>query len=233
MSWHKSVPEVRVCAEVAQHLVDYFMGDAQTYRGQSYEQFIYTSEHNLKRGQFEAEWSLGGTSCGYGGNTYTVSAEVETPMDDLDEFLIEKYPTIGFLQYKMIERKIARTTDDKGDYYGGTVSYGRKTLTYSDLSDTLVKYKLASDEGAVVTDLVTFMKEKYSKEWFAGVQDKLDAEHREMLGIEQARRLNKAMKKPKVQTKMNLPQKGKGTEKGLEDNVEVGQEATTRKPKMK
>lgn len=233
MSWHQSVPDVRVSAEVAQNLVDYFMAEAQTYRGQSYEQFIYTSEHNLKRGQFEAQWSLGGTSCGYSGNTYTVSAEVETPMDDLDEFLIEKYPTIGFLQYKMIERKIERTTDDRGDYYGGSVSYGRKTLTYTALSETLVKYKLASDEGAVVTDLVKFMKEKYSKEWFAGIQEKLEAEHREVLGIEQARRLNKAMKKQeKIQTKMNLPKKNKHTSVA-QDDVEVEQKASTPKPKMK
>jgi hypothetical protein len=231
MSWYQK-PEIRVAAEVAHHLVDFFATQNTPYRGQGYEQFIYSMEHNLKRGQFEAEWSLGGTANGWGGHSHTVGAEVETALDGLDEFLIEKYPTIGFLQYKMIERKIERTTDNKGDYYGGSVTYGRKSLSYTDLSDTLVKYKLASNEGPVVTDLSKLLREKYSPEWFSGVQDKLNEEHQQLLGIEQARRLNKAMKKTaKIQTQMKLPKKSEVDNQEIQPTEAGDTQSRKRKPK--
>lgn len=232
MSWYQK-PEIRVAQEVADHLVDFYMSQNTPYRGQSYSQFIYAAEHNLKKGMFEASWSLGGTSHGWGGHTHTVGAEAEAALDDLDEFLIENYPTIGFLQYKMIERKIERTSDDKSDYYGGSVTYGRKSLSYTDLSEVLVKYKLASGEGEVVTDLLQVLKEKYSPEWFDGVQAKLNEEHAEMLGIEQARRLNKAMKKTaKIQTQMKLPKKSQVDNQEVQDSAETVQ-TQTRKHKPK
>ena len=72
----------------------------------------------------------GGTSgsC-FSDSLSTISPEIEPELKTLDEFFIEFYPQISFMQYKVISSFIDKDTFSDHDYYGGSTTHGKKQLT--------------------------------------------------------------------------------------------------------
>lgn len=102
---------------------------------------------------FSVSWSLGGTSGGYDGSKYEVSAEREPDMEDLDNFLLSYYPTLGFLQYKKIIQQLDVQTSYDSDYYGGSTTSMTKSLSLKNLSDVLTQFGFldSNDENIELT----------------------------------------------------------------------------------
>jgi hypothetical protein len=96
----------------------------ESYYLPKYDQFIKQLEGCMKKDGFSVTWSMGGTYGSYTGSIHETSGELEPPFSALDEFLLENFPNMGFLQYKYLEGKIQRYTDDERDYYGGSVTHG-------------------------------------------------------------------------------------------------------------
>lgn len=133
----------------------------------TYDRFISQILENIKEPGFEVRWSMGGKHGHYSGDFVSVSAEPEMDMEDLDKFLLQHYPNIGFLQYKVITHKIDKTTDSAGDYYGGHVDYGVKSLTYEALGDSLVEFGyLLPGKKLNKEEIEDFIKKTYSQDWF-------------------------------------------------------------------
>ena len=114
------------------------------YNTQTQKNFIYHMEYALKKG-FKTEWSLGGTYGNCYGEPTQASAEVESELTQLDDFIMSQYPHISFMQYKMIERSITKDVRPNSDYYGGETQTASKEISFSTLSDVTVKVKL--EEG--------------------------------------------------------------------------------------
>lgn len=119
------------------------------YNTQTQKNFIYHMEHAFKNG-FKTEWSLGGTYGNCYGEPTQASAEVESELTQLDDFIMSQYPQISFMQYKMIERSITKGVKPNSDYYGGETQTASKEISFSTLSDVAVKVKL--EEGNAYVD---------------------------------------------------------------------------------
>lgn len=72
-----------------------------------------------------SSWCLGGTWGDCWGGKGTVSAEPPpASFAEFDDFLMEIFPEISFLQYKKIYNECVKITEEGyGDYYGGYKSY--------------------------------------------------------------------------------------------------------------
>lgn len=154
---------------LAKNLIDFF-GNQWIESYCAYNQYTPAQAHKniratiniwLAKG-FETSWSLGGTSNNCWGNTQTVGVELEPDLPMLDEFFMEYYPFIGFLQYKLITKAIVRDTYSDGDYYGGSTYNGKKSLSFADLSQALIKAKVITTPEVVRIDtLDSYIEEKF------------------------------------------------------------------------
>lgn len=158
---------------LAQHLIDFF-GNQWI---ESYNTYYnhYTPEQakkNIKahietwfENGFSTEWSLGGTSNNCWGGSHNVSPEIEQDLPMLDEFFIDYYPLIGFMQYKIVTKAIVRDTYSSSDYYGGSTNNAKKTLSFADLSQALIKAKVITNPEVVrVSTMDSYIDEKFSVE---------------------------------------------------------------------
>lgn len=148
---------------INQYLEDYSPSEKQSELANVHAKI----DHALARNSFETSWSLGGISNSYSGRSHNVSAEPEAELNELDDFLLENYPNIGFLQYKKILQKMERSTDSNSDCYGGSTTTGIKKMNFSDLAQSLGKLNLIPEglimRGDEVADY--FKKEVYNQEW--------------------------------------------------------------------
>ena len=105
----------------------------------------YYIEHGFKE-----TWCLGWTigSC-FSDSLSTISPEIEPELKTLDEFFIEFYPQISFMQYKVISSFIDKDTYSDYDYYGGSTTHGKKQLTIQKLQEAFVKAKIIQPENTV------------------------------------------------------------------------------------
>lgn len=79
----------------------------------------------------------------------TISPEIEPELKTLDEFFIEFYPQISFMQYKVISSFIDKDTYSDYDYYGGSTTHGKKQLTIQKLQEAFVKAKIIQPGNTV------------------------------------------------------------------------------------
>lgn len=133
----------------------------------NHEKFVAQILYEIKEPGFEVRWCMGGRHGHYSGDFVSVSTEPEMDMENLDKFLLQHYPNIGFLQYKVITHKINKTTDGEGDFYGGHVDYGVKSLTYEALGDSLVEFGFLPEGKKINKEEVEqFIKQQYNQDWF-------------------------------------------------------------------
>lgn len=157
---------------LAKNLIDFFANQwIENYSGynrytpeQAAKNIKATVEMWLEKG-FETSWSLGGTSNNCWGDSSLVSPEIEPELPMLDEFFMEHYPTIGFMQYKIVTKAIVRDTYSDNDYYGGSTNNGKKSLSFADLSEALIKAKIITTPEVVrVSTLDCYIDQQFGVE---------------------------------------------------------------------
>lgn len=84
---------------------------------------------------FSVSWSTGGSWCDCYGGSGTVSPEAPQELTMLDEFIMKYFPTITFMEGRMIFGAVETKETSCGDYYGGCTYGIQKEITY----DTLIK----------------------------------------------------------------------------------------------
>lgn len=153
---------------LAQNLIDFFGNDwIKNYSYNSYTpvqaaKAIYSHLDSFLKSGFETSWCLGGISNNCWGNSFSVSAEIEPDLPMLDEFFIEYYPSIGFMQYKIVTKSIQHDTFSDSDYYGGSTQHAKKSLNFSDLSQAMIKAKIINNPQLVrISDMESYIKEKF------------------------------------------------------------------------
>ena len=114
------------------------------YNTKTQKNFINHMDHMFKNG-FKTSWSLGGTHGNCYGEKTESSAEMETDLTQLDDFIMSQYPNIGFMQYKMIERSITKNVQNDSDWYGGETKTASKEIDFGTLANVVVKVKM--EEG--------------------------------------------------------------------------------------
>ena len=128
------------------NLIEFFEKKWLSYQSSSYfseskEQasisIVASIDHHIKKG-FEISWCMGGT-INQDGDSRPVFPEIEPDLPFLDDFLMEYYPHISFMQYKVITRQIECKTKTDGDNYGGSTQDATKSLSLFDLSNSMVK----------------------------------------------------------------------------------------------
>lgn len=157
---------------LAKKLIDFFgqewINNYSSYSHYTAEQAAKSAishiEFYMTKG-FEITWSLGGTSNNCWGDSYSISAEIEPELPMLDEFFMEAYPAIGFMQYKIVTKAVQRSTYSDSDYYGGSTENGKKSLSFSDFSQAMIKAKVISDPQVVrLSDLDSYIQEQFGVE---------------------------------------------------------------------
>lgn len=108
-------------------------------------------DYILEKG-FKTSWSLGGTYGNCYGEKSEASAEIETDLTQLDDFIMSQYPKISFIQYKMIERSVSKYIKNNSDFYGGETKTAFKEISFSALSFVAVKVKLEEGNEYINTD---------------------------------------------------------------------------------
>lgn len=154
---------------LAKQLIDFFGKSwISSYTGYGYtpEQaskgVIQHIEYYLSKG-FETSWSLGGISNNCWGDSSPVSAEIEPELPFLDEFFIEFYPQVSFMQYKIVNKLVSRDTYSDGDYYGGSTQNGKKSLSFADLSQGMIQAKIITNpQLVIISSLKDYIDENYS-----------------------------------------------------------------------
>lgn len=157
--------------QLAQNLIDFFANSWITTHSsygynpkQASASVISHIGYAIKEG-FSTSWSLGGTSNNCWGDSHTVSAEVEPDLPYLDEFFIEFYPQVSFMQYKIVTKAVQTSTSSDSDYYGGNTTNGNKTLDFQSLSESMIKAKILNNPSLVrMSELNDYIKENYSTE---------------------------------------------------------------------
>ena len=122
----------------------YFLNRIEQDTLQNKDKYLQAELAKLFTSAFTVSWSLGGTSCGYSGETYIVDGEREPDMDHFDNFLLAYYPNMGFLHYKKIIQKMDITQSSDSDYYGGSTNHMTKNLRLEDLDRCLIEFKFLS-----------------------------------------------------------------------------------------
>ena len=159
---------------LAKNLIQFF-GDSwiDSHIGYGYtpeqasKYLIQHIEYCLEQG-FNTTWSLGGVSNNCWGDSSPVSAEIEPELPFLDEFFIEFYPQVSFMQYKIVSKMIQRDSYSDSDYYGGSTQNGKKSLSFSDLSQGMIQAKIMTQPELVkISSLEDFIKESYCVEVLA------------------------------------------------------------------
>ena len=130
---------------IAEKFIDYIEDQfSSSYYSKTYKDAQHFFDRTLKDG-FVAEWSMGGTWGNCWGDKGTSSPDVEPEMTELDNFLINNFPQVSYMQYKIIARKIDTQTSSDSDYYGGSTQKATKTLSFNDLHDALLEAKIVPD----------------------------------------------------------------------------------------
>lgn len=158
---------------LAQKLIDFFGNQWIESYNNYYNQYKpkdvariikETIQYRIENG-FSTDWSLGGISNNCWGDSQPVGVEIEPDLPMLDEFFIEHYPLIGFMQYKIVTKSIVRDTYSDGDYYGGSTQHGKKTLSFADLSQALIKAKVITQPEIVsISTMDSYIDQQFSVE---------------------------------------------------------------------
>lgn len=155
--------------QLAKNLIDFLANSWITEHSsygyspkQASESVISYINHAIAKG-FSISWSLGGTSnnCWL----HSVHAEVEPELPYLDEFFIDFYPQISFMQYKIVSKSVKFSTSYNSDYYGGSTSNGNKSLDFQSLSESMIKAKILTNPSIVrISELNHYINNNYSIE---------------------------------------------------------------------
>lgn len=141
---------MRLQKNFAEKLIDFLSKDYNSGYFRKAEDYVNYMENILDRG-FSVNWNMGGTYGNCWGDKGTVSAEPEPEMTVLDDFLMENYPSTSFMQYKKISRSIQTDTYNDHDYYGGSTTHGKKSLSFADLQEALLEIKLEEQDEVIDT----------------------------------------------------------------------------------
>jgi len=126
----------------------------------TYEEFMklvdeagvyYTGTKGAEK--LSCSWSLGGSSgnC-YGPEMTYYDAEQPEELDSLDLLLEKVIPTITFLQYKNLVRKVVTYREDShSDYYGGHSSTAYKECSLRTLFNELTERGFLSDKNSTTS----------------------------------------------------------------------------------
>lgn len=89
---------------------------------------------------FNVSWSLGGTrgSCWDEDGPHSVSANEEPSMNNLIDFLTDYYPQLSHEHYLDIMRCVEEKETSEGDYYGGCMYEGHKSMSFNTLAEFLI-----------------------------------------------------------------------------------------------
>jgi len=105
---------------------------------------------HLKEGSnfaYGESWSMGGSWGNCWGNSGSVSGEPQPEPVFFDNIMMKFDDNIGFLKYKNIRNQCVSTDEySEGDYYGGSVTYGRYTLDVEKLYNILVDMEVLDPE---------------------------------------------------------------------------------------
>lgn len=88
---------------------------------------------------FNVSWSLGGTrgSCWDEEGPRSVSPSDEPSMHNLTDFLTDYYPQLSHEDYLDIMRSVEEKETSEGDYYGGCMYEGHKSISFTTLAALL------------------------------------------------------------------------------------------------
>lgn len=138
--------------DFATKLLDFLTDEFNNgYNTKTHTNFISCMHYAFKSG-FKTSWSLGGTTGNCYGEKREASAQMETGLDQMDDFIMKNYPQISFMQYKMIERAITRDIKSDKDWYGGETQEASKQISFSTLSDVAVNVKLEEGNDYINSD---------------------------------------------------------------------------------
>lgn len=144
----------------------------------------------FKKG-FSVSWSLGGTINDYSGNVTKAFAEAESDLNQLDDFIMSKYPKISFMQYKMIDKAITKGIKRDTDYYGGQTQTAYKKIDFETLADIILKIKMEEvKEFANIDEYINYkINEVFPKKQEKNVEDSLGIPVKKSLGIADEKRI--------------------------------------------
>lgn len=92
---------------------------------------------------FSKRWTIGGIqggSCWGGEPDEPVQADDEPEFSGLEEFFEDVFPSLTFLQYKILLKKAHSTEYRESCYYGNYEDCALKYITVEDLYDFFVQY---------------------------------------------------------------------------------------------
>ena len=151
-------------------IADYIEEYVQTTKP-SYNGFLTGIQFKIQRPYMEASWSMGGTYGHYEGGLHESSPDPEPELEQLDDFLMKHYSTIGFLQYKKICRKIEVSTYHDSDYYGGSTVQATKKLALADLGEDLIALGFEQPSPLLKQqEINALIAKKYNIDWFHGME---------------------------------------------------------------
>lgn len=123
--------------------IELINGDIE-YTNKDYEAF--KEKHDIGDIIESDRWSLGGT-CGNCWNSDLSTVDGDAPLDktnfkEVMDIITNEIPNVGWLGGMKIMALIESTSESEGDYYGGSVTYVRWTVSSRDLFDAIMRMKV-------------------------------------------------------------------------------------------
>ena len=134
--------------DIKDYIFDHQVKNHTVVRATVYDKFFQsygsTSEPDIMKSE---EWTLGGTTRDWNGNTVEFLKEQTPDFVEFDELIEQVCPNISFIQYKNVYRKcVTQKTRTEHDYYGGSEERAWWECDMKTLYKTLLEKGLITED---------------------------------------------------------------------------------------
>ncbi len=126
----------------------------------SYNDFIHSLEKKLKDKNLSIQWTRGGKSKSYSGQTYEVEKENEPYFSELTDFLIHLNINMPYLVCKKIEESVSIRSFEDNDYYSSREKM-EKSISIQKIIDVFKELNYYQEDQSLKEYLEKIFDEKF------------------------------------------------------------------------